>query len=241
MNRLSEYRDTRGLTNEQVADELSALLGKKIGAPGVNLWANRDRPPKAWAAALGLDDEAPVTATADASFFAVDEDDQGPPAGQSSSTRSEDGPPKAPAGARHAATSPGGDYSLVRDRIAKAYAAIGAGATMVTHNEGYGAVADLYKDDLANAWIAAARENQNVAKIVAFMESGGPVGELVVAHVILVLGFVYVSGRAPALQAIYGRELSAYHASAHAQAVADEAAAMQNGTAPEGEPVAAAA
>ena len=57
---------------------------------------------------------------------------------------------------------------------------MGAGASMITQNQGFGAVSDAYSHDIADAWVNAAKENQNVAKIVAFLDSGGPVGELIV-------------------------------------------------------------
>lgn len=109
---------------------------------------------------------------------------------------------------------------------------------MATHNEGFSAVADSYAPNIADAWIAAAKENKNVAKIVAFMESGGPVGELVVAHVILVFGWAYVSGRGPALDFLYGGKFSGYRAAAlHAVREAEFAAtAGVNGSAANGSP-----
>jgi hypothetical protein len=105
---------------------------------------------------------------------------------------------------------------------------------MITKNNGYSAVADTYAPDLADAWIAAARADDNVAKIVRFLESGGPVGELVVCHVLLVLGWVYVSGRGPNLDAIYGDKFHAHRVNATAQRLIDEAAAQTNGATHEG-------
>jgi len=216
-NRLAEYRDARGLDNDAVASELSALLGKPISAQSVNLWGNKPKPPAAWAKALGLDPEPVIE---EAAWVPPPAGDFPPPAGPDLD------PPMMPPGARQTArpADPGGDYSLVRGRIAKAYNAVGAGMSMATRNDGYGAVTESYSDDIAQAWVAAARENVHVAKIVAFMESGGPVGELVVSHIILVLGFVYVSGRAPALHAIYGKFDRYHNAAAHSLAAEQRAA-----------------
>lgn len=217
VNALGRYREENGLTWEQVAEQISTATDKPVQAHGVKMRGGKGKVPPLWAEALNLteQDEEPH------------QDEPAPPS-LGPTVRDEGDPPQAPEGAPRR-PSPGpatsGDYSVVRERIGKAYAAIGAGAAMVTHNNGYAAVADLYKDDIANAWVSAARENKNVAKIVSFMESGGPVGELVVAHVILVLGFVYVSGRAPALSVLYGNNLGQFHeAAARAVWEAEQAA-----------------
>jgi hypothetical protein len=109
------------------------------------------------------------------------------------------------------------------------YGAIGAGVAIATRNDGYGKVADAYSHDLARAWIAAAKENEQVAKIVSFLESGGPVGELVIAHVVLVGGFIYVSGRGPDLDFLYAGKFGSYRAvQLRARAAEAEAAGAEN-------------
>ena len=211
MNALGRYKETRGLSYEQVADELSALLGKPIKAKGVQLRSGTAKVPPAWADALGLDlDVSP------ADDWVLSDDE----AADEPRRRVESDPPKAPSGApiRTGAPLASSDYAAVRERIAQAYGAMGAGFSMVTHNDGYSEVSKFYGTNLADAWVAAAKENKHVAQIVAFMESGGPVGELVVAHVILVLGFVYVSGRAESLGFLYGK-FEPYHRKAAAELV----------------------
>jgi hypothetical protein len=146
-------------------------------------------------------------------------------------------PPKPPPGQfrpQSASSAGTGEYSAVRDRIAKFYGAIGAGASMISQNDGYGLVADAYSGDLADAWIAAARQNENVARIVAFLESGGPVGELVIAHFILVGGMVYVSGRGPDLDFLYAGKFAAHRAAAAASRAADIAQAEADAAAQAG-------
>jgi hypothetical protein len=230
-NTLFKYRDERNLTNELVASELSALLGKRITPAGVHLWGTRRRPPKAWADALGIaweDDEPDL-----ADFIPDDTAGDGEPQERHARVKVGD-PPRRPDDARSPSRPvAGGDLALVRDRIAKFYGAIGAGASMITQNDGYGKVADVYSGELADAWIAAAKANANVARVVQFMESGGPVGELVVCHVILTLGFVYVSGRGPDLDFLYQGQFGKYRATALSRAAAGEAegfdGAGQNG------------
>ena len=56
-NALRRYLDDTGRTTDEVATDLTALLGKPISANGVRLHASRQRTPKAWAEALGLTDD----------------------------------------------------------------------------------------------------------------------------------------------------------------------------------------
>lgn len=233
MNALGRYRAEKELSNEAIAEQLSALLGKPMSAAGVALHANRKTTPPAWAKALGLPpDGEPEDETTDSYLFGPEPE---PVVGTGTGGQAE--PPSPPPGARTfapPAAHRGGEYSVVRDRIAKFYGAIGAGVSMVSQNDGYGTVADTYSDDLADAWIAAARQNQNVAKIVSFLESGGPVGELVIAHLILVGGMVYVSGRGPALDFLYAGKFSGPRAIATARIAAAAHEASLNGSSQDG-------
>lgn len=221
---LKAYRDRMGLSREDVAELLTDRLGRRITPGGIQRYENYSYVPKPWAAALGIDPGVQQAKPGPAREYEL------PDLGEGQSPDSvggrQDDPPMMPPGGRQVAPTPqpagpGGDFSLVRDRISKAYNAIGAGVSMATRNDGYAKVTETYSPDLAKAWTDAAKENANVAKIVAFMESGGPVGELVVCHVILVLGFVYVSGRAPALATIYGGKFDAYHHAAARNRIAD--------------------
>lgn len=232
MNALGRYRDEHGLTDDQVAEELSALLGRQIKPMGVRLKSGKGQPPKEWADALGLPPEMEFEYE-----FAPSPGLNGSEADTGGSSSPPGDPPTRPPGARvqPAPTPPSrsGDYAMVRDRIAKFYGAIGAGVSMATRNDGYGKVTDTYSKDLADAWIAAAQANPHVQKIVDFANSGGPVGELVVTHVILVLGFVYVSGKGPDLDFLYERNFGTYRreaiARAHIADVLDADGASANG------------
>lgn len=204
-NALGQWMDREGLTDDEVADRLTVHLGREVKPLTVRLRTGKAATPPEWAQVLGVDtsdDPKP-----DDVYDAV----TASPTEEAPSHREGIEPPRKPPGANHR-PAPGGqtDYGMVRERIAKAYAAMGAGASMITQNQGYGAVADAYSNDLAAAWVAAAKENENVAKIVAFMDSGGPVGELVIAHLILVGGWVYVSGRGPALDFLYHGKFDGY-------------------------------
>lgn len=245
MNNLGRYRDERGLTNRQVADELAALLGRPMSAGGVELWSKKPKPPGEWARVLGLEAEPEPEPGPSVEDF-------DPAPGEAPPLRPGVEPPTRPADGRmRPAPSMSVDYAFARDRIEKLYKMIGAGASMATRNDGFAKVADDNSGPIADAWVQAARSNTHVATVVSFMESGGPVGELVIAHVILVLGFVYVSGNGPdALDSIYGRKFGGYRDAAQrsgrvvtgddgADDTYDDAASRNGGAHPVGEPATA--
>lgn len=207
VNALGRYLEDTGRTNEEVAVDLSALLGKPISPAAVRLWSSKQKAPKAWADALNLPDEIeeePPTRYLD--------DDDSPFDG--SGMRGDTAPPTPPDGARLSRPGPPPGVSLAaRKRITFAYAAIGGGVAEITGNQGVGAVMDSYSPALADAWMTAAEVNPNVAKIVRFLDQGGPVGELVFMHLLLVGAILYVSGRGPdQLDAVYGKFAGHRHA-----------------------------
>jgi hypothetical protein len=233
MGALRDYRELHGLSREQLADELTEALGRPVKPSTIANYESRspNRLPKSWQRVLTLAGPSPSVGIDEPAAWAGD-----PVSSQSQTGVREGEPPRPPDGVRpptaaSVSAGPSGEFSMVRDRIAKAYSAIGAGASMLTQNNGYSAVADAYSNDLARAWVAAAQENQNVKRIVEFMESGGPVGELVVAHLILVGGFVYVSGRGPALDFLYQGKFGGYRSAAAQQIAESEAAESSNGSA----------
>ena len=224
---LVAYREKHGLSRADLAALLSDRLQRPIKEGGIKRFENYNELPKSWVAALGLENPEPPSASwgqtaPDLGWDGERNADEG------TAVRDAE-PPSMPPGGRSvpmqppsSAVSSGGDYSGARARIAKAYQAIGAGVSMVSQNQGYAAVTDSYSKDIAQAWIAAAEHNQNVAKIVAFMESGGPVGELIVCHILLLGGFIYVSGRAPFIGSIVGSKFDSYHDAAYRHRLEDE-------------------
>jgi hypothetical protein len=224
VNQLGRYMEERGRTYDEVAVDLSAILGKPISANGVKLWSGKRPPPKAWVDALGLAPEEEGAAA-----FLTDEPQPGD--FDSTLTREDDAPPTAPSTDKIVRPArPGVPNLSAKKRIEMAYGAIGSGATLITGNRGYEGVAESYAPDIAQAWISAAEQNERVAKIVRFMESGGAVGELVVCHVLLVLGLVYVSGKGPQLDFIYGSKFGGYRAAAAAAHINAETEAHLNGS-----------
>lgn len=226
MNAIGRYREDRGLSHEDMARELSARLGRDINPSGVKIWERRPKPPKDWIRVLDIPaaDNGPPYKD---SSLPPDEWGEGPsgPAGEARFREQDTEAPKAPAGAKviplHARS-----LSTSKDRIEKLYRTIGAAASMGTGNDGYAAVSNEMAPHIAEQWIKAAEVNPHVRTIVEFLDAGGPVGDLVIANLTLVLAFVYVSGRAPQLGFFFGR-FGNYHT--HAVRLAQEREAAEQG------------
>lgn len=144
---------------------------------------------KRWAEALGI--AAPPK---------VPSGDEDPLA--AAGTRAER-PPTEPAGARQAPL-PVAIGEIAAERIAGAYDLFGTAASSFTGNPRIGGVVSAYSTEIGKAWVRAAEENQYAAAVVRFISAGGATGELVMVHVVLISGLLYVTGRAPALQGLYG-------------------------------------
>lgn len=194
MTALQDYVErTHGGDYDAAAVTLSALTGKKIGAAGVRLWSQRAKPPKAWAEALGLSAERQPTVGARDDVHAYA--DATPLPGDDEAHRQDERPPEAPPGAPLAAPTVGRDFA--RKRISAGYEMVGAGIASAVENPGVGKVWDDHSLQIADAWIAAAETNEFARKVVAFFTAGGPMGEVVVLHLSLIAGTLYVLGQFP--------------------------------------------
>lgn len=213
---LREYRERTGLSHHEVADLLTERLGRKIQPGGVKRFENYTKLPKAWVQALGLD--APPAEDAYASApVGTDE-----PASHEAGTFDSGPAPKAPPGAKLNYPAPS---SQAAKRISDMYRLVGSGVAMASQNPGVGAVFDIYAADIANAWVAAGAENKFAARVVALAESGGPMGDLVVSHLVLIGGLLYVSGRAEFIASLFPPALHQFHAGAVARRAAEREAA----------------
>ncbi len=185
-----DWIDAQGRTDEDIAAELSAKLGKLTKPRGVKLWRTRT-PPKAWAEALGI--------TAPTSDLFNPEPSAATDGVRQSDTTPPTPPPGTPIG------SPQTNLTSAQERIADTYRMVFGGLSFATGNDGYAAVGDTYSPHVAKAWIAAAEENEYARKFVRFMGSGGATGELVMCHVILIAGLLYVSGTLPDIGGPFAR------------------------------------
>lgn len=98
-----------------------------------------------------------------------------------------------------------------RDRIAGLYRMVGGGLGMAVARDrgdrpgqGVAAVFNDQADPIAQCWIKAAETNPWARRFVELVSTGGPMGDLVYAHVYLFLGVIYVLG-APLPNAVFPR------------------------------------
>lgn len=190
LRRVGSVLDELGWTR----DELAAFLREN----GIEPTEPQLRPSqpirKGWAALLPINPREPDLDGADTA--------------DPSTGRVGERPPSEPPGARQAPL-PVSVTQLAEERISSAYKMVGGGIAMGSGNERIAHVFDRYSDPIASAWVKAAEENEFAKRVVQFMSAGGATGELVTTHLILVGGLLYVTGRAPALQGLYGRTLGA--------------------------------
>lgn len=190
MNALADYMERERRSPEQVASTLHALTGKTISAQGVKMWAARkDGPPKAWREALQLDGAG----------FLGDSATGDPPS--DGDERLTELPPRPLADSKIAPTTIPG---FARKRIAATYGYVGSGLGMALGNEGVGLVWADSSDPIAQAWLQAAETSDFARKFVTMMTAGGPMGEVVMLHVMMLGGTLYCLGQFPEV-GLYGQ------------------------------------
>lgn len=147
---------------------------------------NRKQAPKRWLEELS--GASPISSP--------DGDGAGDAHGQrETSSPSRERPPKPPPDAKIAPLEVA-DRAGAKKRIEWAYSFIGTG---LAAGSGYEGVAVVWTDQaptLAELWLKAAEENPWAARVVQAAEAGGPVGDLVGAHVYLMAATAYVAGAA---------------------------------------------
>ncbi len=169
---------------EATAEQLSRLLGKQITVRAMQTYGRRSEPPKAWREALGLETPQPASS-------AEPPPDLGEPEGRQAETT-----PRPPESAKVIPLPvPTGEFA--KKRISSAYQLIGAGISEGVGNPGVGKVWDDHSDPIAQAWLDAAESSDFARKFVQFMTAGGPMGEVVMLHVTMLAGTLYVIGQFP--------------------------------------------
>lgn len=179
---LQQYQERTSQSPQQVADQLSALLGKRYTIPNVARHWRDGKVPPAWVEALNLPEVFPAE-------WEVDHDDE------SLSRESEHDP-------RPLRDSPVAKPALptrqfAEKRITALYAFVGAGIGEAVHNPGVTKVWDDGAPGIAKAWLDAAETSDFARRFVNLMSSGGPMGEVVMLHVTMFAGTLYVLGQFP--------------------------------------------
>jgi len=197
----------------EVARILSAELGRPISEGAVRMRRNM-RAPASWLEALGIELVSPPAPVGEGHGG---DSELGPALPGASTDDAEpvrrDGPaPTAPDGARIAEEPRGGGgeppatllVGMARERVRQAYGLIGFGVSTAAGNAGIAKVVDDSAPAIADAWVQAAAEGNELARrVLSFMSAGGAMGELVTLHIVMLGGILYVTGRFPEV-GLYG-------------------------------------
>lgn len=172
--KLGEWMKEHGLSSEDVAARLeehgvTKTTGQNVGQTNSPQDVTRRRGsevPRAWLAALGLEDAEP-----------------------------EERAPKPPPGAKIQPPALDPDLlAQSPKRIAGIYRFLGAALASGAENEGIAVIFDDQADPIAELWVKAAQENPWAARFVNVVNAGGSVGDLAAAHLYLLGAVAYVVG-----------------------------------------------
>jgi hypothetical protein len=178
---IRQWQEAEGLSDAQMADTLSQRLGRKISEQGYKITSKRRDSPAEWLHALHIAPQEP-----------------GPiPSGFSPASEDGDDARNAP---KPGASSSGNlplpfEPQSARMQIVLIYTAAGRGAALALRAPAVGEVWAQAAPGIADAYIRWAEENAVVARYLAMMTLGGPAGELVLLHGMLVVNTLIVSGR----------------------------------------------
>ena len=178
---VGEYLDARGLSADDLAGFLSSALGREITPRGVTVRKGRAMP-KNWAAALDGTSQP--------------EAEGAPSPADGPDARTVEQPPKAPPDAPRA-SSPVELAAFAEKRIAAVYGLVGAGVGNAVGNPGVEKVWDDHSGEIAKAWLAAAETSPFARRVVDVFTAGGPMGEVVMLHITMLAGTLYVVGQFP--------------------------------------------
>lgn len=186
---IADYMADNGLSDESMAELLTIKLGREdrpVKAHGVLAIRNRkdENVPKSWLDALDIElpefiKESPL----------ADGDEQ-PPLGGASGTGSS--PPSLPV-----PVDLPFDGLEARKRIELVYVGVGKGVAAAMRDKRIEIIFAQHAPKLADKWIAAARQNARVAQVITYVTAGGATGDLVIAHVMLVVSLLMISGKVP--------------------------------------------
>lgn len=184
------------MSDEQMTETLSALLGRRLTVAGYRRFASRKSPPREWIEALDLelgftDDD--ISGANGATSLSG--------AGTGSSPPHAEEPPAPPSEDAFVPPAPRRElveHGLAKGRIVGAYGMIGYGLSRVTATPEITIPVDACAPGIADLWLRLAAEGDEFAKrVVALSSSGGTKGELVAAHLYMIGAIGYVVDRIP--------------------------------------------
>lgn len=185
---VNDYLKESGRDLEDVAAQINEVNGGSLTANSIRLRKYKPMP-KTWAGALGLDWEPP----APRDHEATEQRDGEPPLGGLGGERPPKPPPNAKLAPPIATLTP-----IAKARLTEVYGLAGLGGSYITKNPGVQKVTDDMAPNLAESWIKAASEGNELAqRVVRLATAGGSMSELVICHLIWLAGVAYVIGASP--------------------------------------------
>lgn len=177
-NDLKQYQAAEGLSDEEMAERLSRSLDRTISVQGYKIVKGRGSAPAEWLAALSIapQDSGSVDPTPRSA------DDDAPPVH------------------REVLGSLPFEPNSVKAQIELVYTLAGKGAAMGMKSPPVALVWQRAAPDIAEAYIAWARENATVAHYLGMLTLGGAGGQLILMHGSLLVSTLLASGQIQAPQ-----------------------------------------
>lgn len=188
MGVLTDYMADNGLSYESMAELLSDKLGKQIKPHGVLAISKREdrNLPKSWLDALELERPEFIQESPDGGSGDAVEPGGAAPGTGGSSPSSLPVPVELPF-----------DGLEARKRIELVYVGVGEGVSRAMRDPRVAIVFRQHAPALAEKWIAAAKQNARIATVVTYVTAGGATGDLIIAHVMLVMSLLVITGKVP--------------------------------------------
>lgn len=204
-NELRIYMDETGKSAQQIADDLSEILGRPYSAKTIQNYIGKRPPPKIVSAALGLPPSSDPSTPGNSPDAADQPGGSVPPGGPEG--RRAEVPPK-PLPDSKIAPTPLALQTIAKERIAALHVFAGASIATAVDADGFqndrgvgGGVALVWKDKadpIAEAWVKWANEGNKFAQaFVRLLATGGSGGELLMGYAMLLGGTAYIMGHLP--------------------------------------------
>jgi hypothetical protein len=162
MNALAQYKTQHDLTDQQVAERLTEVLGRKISAKGVAQQLRREAPSVPWLNALGIGPQEPRNLK-------------------------NDPPDVKPTDSPTMAIALPFEVVSAKATIELIYVMAGKGAAMASRTPEVATAWEAAAPGLAECWIKWAEENRTVANAIAMLTVGGPGGQVILMNASLLI------------------------------------------------------
>lgn len=199
MSTLAAFQSEAGLSDEGLASLISDRTERVVPPERLRRWkAGRTETPKYVREALGLPEPEPESAD-ELNYRLGDEPPTEPGSGRVAGADG-DRPSREPGRALEPVV-PAFDELAVRTVLVTAYEMVGKGAQYAARpgpdgtKPDYVAAFDAHAERCADAWIALAKHDAKVARVLVSLTAGGPWGNVILIHGSLIATLLVVSGK----------------------------------------------